>query len=425
VRQVVCHRVFVEVQLAMPSLTSPVFDEGFLAGEPHAHLARLRAAAPVALDDEHGVWVVSGHPEVTTALRDPATFCSRRGILLSEIGVEYETPPTMMHTDPPDHTRYRKLVQPAFSPAAIRELEPSIQARAEAAVAALGVDGASSAFGSSGADGAVGEPVDVVAELAVPFPLQVIADLLGIPDDDWPRFYEWSEAAIPGATDLSPDETATLMGEMVTYLLGVAAERRAEPRGDVVSRLANVTLDGDRLSDSELGMFLVQLLVAGNETTRNALSGALVAFAEHPDQWERLRADPTLVPTAVEEILRWTSPVAYFLRTTTRDVELGGCALPAGAPTMLLYLAANRDEREFGPTAGRFDVGRDPNHHLAFGSGPHFCLGAHLARVELRLMLGALLARVQRFELAGEVERSMSLVIAGVRRAPLLLHPAT
>lgn len=405
--------------MAADELTAPLFEDGFLAGDPFPHLLRLRAEAPVAFDATHGVWVLSRHAEVMSAARDPATFCSGKGILLSEIGVTYDAPPTIMHTDPPDHTRYRKLVQPAFSPAAIRGWQESIRARAIA-----GVDHALSMAGADegDSDGAV----DVVAELAVPFPLQVIADLLGIPDGDWPRFYEWSEAAIPGATDLPDERVLALMGEMVTYLLDVAAQRRFEPRDDVVSRLATAAPDGDVLDDGELAMFLVQLLVAGNETTRNSLSGALVAFADHPDQWDRVRVavaedDEALLDTAVEEILRWTTPVVYFLRTTTRPVELAGHELPAGAPTMLLYLSANRDEAEFGPTTAMFDVGRTPNHHLAFGSGPHFCLGAALARVELRIMLEVLAARVATIARAGELERSMSLVIAGLRRAPLTL----
>ncbi|HMG45145.1 MAG TPA: cytochrome P450 [Acidimicrobiales bacterium] len=406
--------------MEVSQLTAPLFEDGFLAGEPHPHLARLRAEAPVAYDEAHGVWVLSRHAEVTTAARDPATFCSGKGILLSEIGVNYDTPPTIMHTDPPDHTRYRKLVQPAFSPAAIRAWEPAIRRRAEA-----GVDHLLASLDGDG-DGAV---VDVVAELAVPFPLQVIADLLGIPDDDWPRFYEWSEAAIPGATDLPADRIVELMGEMVTYLLAVAADRRATPRDDVVSRLATAAPDGDVLDDAELAMFLVQLLVAGNETTRNSLSGALVAFSEHPEQWARVReavaaGDRALLDSAVEEILRWTSPVAYFLRTTTRPVELAGQTLPAGAPTMLLYLSANRCEQEFGPTAATFDVARTPNHHLAFGSGPHFCLGAALARVELRVMLETLAPRLLELGPADPPERSMSLVIAGLRRAALALRTA-
>jgi cytochrome P450 len=315
----------------------------------------------------------------------------------------------MMHTDPPAHTRYRKLVQPAFAPSVMRALDAAVTDRARRAVAAL----------------PSGEPVDVVAELAVPFPLRVISDLLGIPEDDWPRFHQWSEAAIPGATDWPQERIAELMGEMVQYLLTTAAARRADPRDDVISRLATVAVDGEALDDTELAMFLVQLLVAGNETTRNALSGGLVALAERPDQWARLRADPGLLGTAVDEVLRWTTPVVYFMRTTTREITVRHVTLAAGTPVVLHYLAANRDEDEFGPTAGELDVARDPNHHVAFGSGPHFCLGAALARIELRAMFEALARRFATIEPAGPVERSMSLVIAGVRRAPLVLTPAS
>jgi cholest-4-en-3-one 26-monooxygenase len=387
-------------------LVSRVLDEGFLAGDPFPDLARLRAEAPVAHHAETGAWVFTRHADVVAASRDPGTYCSGKGILLMEIGADYDSPPTMMHTDPPDHTRYRKLVQPAFAPSVMRRLDEVIRERASRAVAGL----------------PAGEPVDVVGELAVPFPLRVISDLLGIPEDDWPRFFEWSEAAIPGATDWSEERIAELMGEMVTYLLSTAAARRSDPHDDVISLLANVEVDGDTLDDTELAMFLVQLLVAGNETTRNALSGGLVAFSERPDQWARLRAEPALVGTAVDEVLRWTTPVVYFMRTTTREVTVGDVTLPPGSPVVLHYLAANRDEAEFGPTAGEFDIARDPNHHVAFGSGPHFCLGAALARIELRAMLDALAARFATVERAGTVERSMSLVIAGVRSAPLVLR---
>lgn len=391
-------------------LAEQVLGDGVLAADPLPALARLRAEAPVAPHRPTGAWILSRHADVLAASRDPATFCSGRGVLLEEIGVEYPSPPTMMHTDPPDHTRYRRLVAPAFAPRVVRALEAPIAARARAAVAAL----------------PAGEPVDVVAELAVPFPLRIIADLLGVPEDDWPRFHEWSEAAVPGASDRSPDEAAALMGEMTGYLLAAAADRRARPRDDVISLLATVEVGGERLDDDELAMFLVQLLVAGNETTRNALAGGLVAFAEHPDQWDRLRADrsPPALAAAVEEVLRWTTPVVYFLRTTTRGVTMHGVDLPAGTPVVLHYLSANRDEAAFGPTADRFLVDRDPNPHLAFGAGPHLCLGAALARLELRAVLGALADRFARLEQAGPVERAMSLVIAGHRRAPLALHPA-
>ena len=386
-------------------LVARVLDEGFLAGDPFPDLARLRAEAPVARHAETGAWVLTRHADVTAASRDPQTYCSGKGILLMEIGAAYDTPPTMMHTDPPAHTRYRKLVQPAFAPSVMRKLDEVISERARLAVAAL----------------PAGEPVDVVAELAVPFPLRVISDLLGIPEDDWPRFFEWSEAAIPGATDWPEERIAELMGEMVTYLLSTAATRRADPQDDVISLLATVEVDGDTLDDTELAMFLVQLLVAGNETTRNALSGGLVAFSERPDQWARLRSEPSLVAAAVDEVLRWTTPVVYFMRTTTREVTIGDVTLPADTPVVLHYLAANRDEAEFGPSAGEFHIARDPNHHVAFGSGPHFCLGAALARIELRAMLDALATRFASIAPAGPVERSMSLVIAGVRSAPLVL----
>jgi cytochrome P450 len=310
----------------------------------------------------------------------------------------------MMHTDPPAHTRYRGLAQPAFKPSATRSMEPMVHDLAGALVAALPAGGA----------------VDVVHELAEPFPLQVIGALLGMDASDQDKLVAWSNASIPGAGDYTDDERLTLMGEMTVELLGLAAAPRENPTEGLISTLATVEVDGERLTPDELGMFLIQLLVAGNETTRNALSGGLVALAERPDAWARLRSDRALVPLAVEEILRWTTPVISFMRTATRDTVLGGVAVSAGDPLLLLYASANRDEREFGPTSGELDVGRDPNHHLAFGFGTHFCLGAALARMELRIALELLLDRFATVELAGPVSRSGSAVIAGVRSAPML-----
>lgn len=389
------------------TLTRPIFEDGFLANDPHHHLARLRAQAPVALDAGYRVWVLSGYAEIMAASHDPETFCSRKGILLSEIGVDYPAPPTMMHTDPPEHTRFRRLVQPAFTPDAIEPWEPRIRARAQAVLDCLPLD----------------EVVDVVSQLAVPFPLQIIADLLGIPEGDVPRLREWAEASIPGVSDLPQERMTELMVQMMAYFLSMASDRLARSDADadedVVSRLATVEVEGDRLNDTELTMFMVQLLVAGNEPTRNALSGALVAFAEHPDQWQRLRRNHHLLDSAVEEVLRWTSPVAYYLRTALRPVRLAGRAIPTGSPIMLLYLSANRDERVFGSSAGTFDISRHPNDHLAFGTGPHVCLGEGLARLELRVMLQALMARVETIELAEAPEPSTSLASPGLRRARL------
>jgi cytochrome P450 len=337
---------------------------------------------------------------------DPEVFCSSRGILVEEIGTTYDSPPTMMHTDPPQHTRYRRLVQPGFKPSMVRLMEAGVTDKARALVAPLPVGGV----------------VDIVGALSIPYPLQVICELLGVDGEQWPRFYEWSEAVIPGESDRSAEERAGLQAEMWEYLIGVAEQRRAEPVDDLVSALATAESEGDQLSEAELAMFLIQLLVAGNETTRNLLSGGLVALAEHPEQWAALRADRSLLPRAVEELLRWTTPVISFMRTATCATVVRGQAIAEGDPLLLVYASANRDESVFGPDADQFRIDRHPNPHLSFGFGPHFCLGAALARIEGRVVLGELLDRFGTIEVAGEVTRTASPVIAGVRRAPLVFR---
>ncbi len=384
-------------------LVDALTDPALYTGDPFPLYARLRAEAPVAWHEGAGFWAVTTHPEVQAVGTDPATFCSSRGILVEEIGVDYATPPTMMHTDPPAHTRYRRLVQPGFKPTVVRALEDQVRRRAVALIEGIEADGVT----------------DVVPVLAVPFPLQVICGLLGVDADEWPRFYEWSEGVIPGATDWPEERRQALMAEMWSYLVAVAKQRRVEPRHDVVSALATAAPGGDQLSDDELAMFLIQLLVAGNETTRNLLSGGLAALAERPDQWARLRRDRSLVPSAVDELLRWTTPVISFMRTATRATELRGQPIAAGEPVLLVYASANRDEAVFGPDAARLDVGRDPNPHVSFGFGTHFCLGAALARLEARVVLEELLDRFGGLEPAGEIERAPSPVIAGVRHAPV------
>jgi cytochrome P450 len=389
--------------------TDALLDPATYAGDLHATLADLRTATPLAWNATRGFWAVARHADVSEASSDPTRFCSAKGILLDEIGVTYDSPPTMMHADPPEHTRYRKLARPGFTNSVVRSLDGLVRERTGRILDALA------------AKAAGGAAVDVTAELAVPLPIQLIATLLGLPEGDEQRLFHWSEAAIPGATDWPQERVDELMGEMVVELLGLASARRAEPRDDVVSMLATYEEDGEQLTDAALGMFLIQLLVAGNETTRNSISGALVALAEYPDQLDRLAADPALLPTAVEEVLRWTTPVTSFMRTAVDDTELGGVAIAAGDPLLLLYAAANRDEAEFGPTAGTFDVGRTPNHHVALGHGPHFCLGAALARLELTVVLEGVAERFSRLEVAGPVVRSGSAVIAGIRSAPLSL----
>ena len=314
----------------------------------------------------------------------------------------------MMHTDPPQHTRYRRLVQPGFKPTLVRLMEAGVTAKARALSDPI----------------RAGVAFDVVQDLSIPFPLQVICELLGVDGSQWPRFFDWSEAVIPGESERSEEERAALQLEMWEYLIGVADERRQAPADDLVSVLANVGSDpdgaGEELSEAELAMFLIQLLVAGNETTRNLISGGLVALAENPEQWAALRADPSLVPTAVEELLRWTTPVISFMRTATQTATIRGVSVAEGDPVLLVYASANRDEEVFGVDAGELRVDRHPNPHVSFGFGPHFCLGAALARLEGKVVLTELLERFASVSLAGEVERTPSPVIAGVRHAPIV-----
>lgn len=389
-----------------PELTDLLADEAFYAGDPFPTYARLRAEAPVVWHQPEGGpgwWVVSTLPEVLEVSRDAARFCSGQGILTFEIGVEYPSPPTMMHTDPPDHTRYRKLVQPGFAPSKMRALEEPVRALARRLLDDL----------------PTGEPVDVVRALAEPLPVHVIADLLGVEDRD--RFVLWSDATIPGASELGFDECQALMAEMQGFLMEAGRSRRGGTGDDLITTLANVEVDGERLSDDELLMFFNQLLVAGNETTRNMISGGLWALATHPGEWERLVVDPSLIASCVEEWLRWTTPVVAFMRTAVVDTELRGVPIAAGDPVLLLYAAANRDEAAFGADADRFRIDRDPNPQVAFGFGPHFCIGAALARIEGRVVLEELLARWRGLAPAGEVKRTGSSIIAGLKRAPVVL----
>jgi cytochrome P450 len=385
----------------------------YSGGDPFALYAELRRTAPVCWVESEGggFWAVMTHPEVSHIGADPGGFCSSRGILVEEIGTTYETPPTMMHTDPPQHTRYRRLVQPGFKPSMVRLMEAGVTAKAR--VLLEQIEG--------------GVEFDVVRDLSIPFPLQVICELLGVDGSQWPRFFDWSEAVIPGETEQTEEERAALQVEMWEYLIGVAEERRRAPADDLVSVLANVGSDpdgsesgGGQLSEAELAMFLIQLLVAGNETTRNLISGGLVALAERPDQWAALRADRGLIPGAVEELLRWTTPVISFMRTATADTTIRGVPVPSGDAVLLVYASANRDEEVFGPDSGELQIERHPNPHVSFGFGPHFCLGAALARLEGRVVLDQLLDRFETLTPAGPVERTPSPVIAGVKRAELV-----
>jgi cytochrome P450 len=381
-------------------------DAHYADGHPYDLYASFRQEEGLVRHPELPLWIVSRHADVRAVVTDPAAFKSGDGILIHEIGVTYDTPPTLMHTDPPDHTRYRALVAPAFRPSVLRKLEEDIRARVRVLLDA--------------------GPTEIVGDLAVPLPLQVICLMLGIPEDDWPKFFRWSEAFVPGASSLPEDELLALRIEAGMYLVGEAHARRTAPGADVISQLATLEVGGDRLTDAELVMFLIQLLVAGNETTRHSISGGLLALARHPDQWNLLRSKPDLVPQAVEEILRFTSPAVYFLRTATADCSLGGTRVAMGDRLMVLYGSASHDPAAFGPTAEQFDITRDTDAlNLAFGFGPHFCLGAALARMEIRVVLEEMLGRFATLKQTEPAVYNGSPVVTGLRSAPLQLLPVS
>ena len=372
-------------------------------------LARLRAEDPVHACSP-GFWVVTRYDDIRDLSRDPAHFCSGRGALVNDPMRSGGTPGlarSILHMDPPEHAVFRKLVNRQFTPRALSGLEESIRKSACRLLDAVDASG----------------ETDFVAELAAPFPLGVIAELLGIDEADREDFRRWSDAAIE-SPDLPPEETMASLGELSGFIIGHVGTKRERPGQDLVSLLVGSEVDGQPLSREELFMFLLTLLVAGNETTRTLLSGSAIVLAEHPDQRASLAGDPALLPGAVEECLRWVTPVHAFCRTATEDAVISGTEVRAGDYLCMLYASANRDERIFGPDAAVFDVlRRTVPVHLAFGFGEHVCLGASLARIEARIFYEELLARFPRYEVTAPAERVLSTTVAGIRSLRVVLAP--
>ena len=382
----------------------PLHDPDFHSGDPFPAFRRLRAESPVHWHPTPGFWAVTRHEDVVAVSRDPATFCSSRGVLLSDIERPVVPRQSIIYIDPPEHAKYRKLVQPAFTPGRLRALEERIIGLVRELLAAIDR----------------GATVDFVEAFAAPLPMLVIADMLGVPGTDHDRFKRWSDAIIDAGTQPTPDNMAQ-SAELLAYFSEVLAERRQRPGDDLLSVLAHSEIDGERLEEFDLLMFCLTLLVAGNETTRNLLSHGALALATHPEQRARLAGDPALLPRAVEEMLRWGTPVASFMRVATRDTELRGTPIREGDRLLMLYASANRDEDVFGADAESFEVTRDASRHVAFGFGEHFCLGAQLARMEGRIAFAHLLERFPDWQLAGKVQRLPSLFIRGIVRLPLTL----
>ncbi len=382
----------------------------FVRDDYYDVLARLRAEDPVH-QCAPGFWAITRYEDIRNLSRDPDHFCSGRGALVNDPLRSSEAPTasrSILHMDPPEHAAFRGLVNRRFTPRALSGLAESIRKSASTLL--------------DGAD--AGAEIDFVAELAAPYPLTVIAELLGIDESDREDFRGWSDAAIE-SPDLPPDETMAALGELSGFIVEHIRSKRDHPGEDLVSLLVGSEVDGCPLSREELFMFLLTLLVAGNETTRTLLSGTAVVLHEHADQRAALAAEPSLVPGGVEECLRWVTPVHAFCRTATEDLVVAGTPVREGDYLCMLYASGNRDERIFGEDASRFDVRRPANPvHLAFGFGEHVCLGASLARLEARIFVEELLGRYPHYAVTGPAERVLSTTVAGIRSLPVVLAPA-
>jgi cytochrome P450 len=392
-------------------------------GVPHAEFARLRREEPVAWSDEEapnsGFWSVTRYDDIVTASRDVATFSSGRGVSFEEpTDEEMAVRRTIIDTDPPDHTKLRKIMTGTFSQRAVAVYQQFVAGLTDEVLDQGLADG----------------PFDFVDAVAKEVPIRVLARIMGLPETNLDQFIDLGDRLI---ANTDPDLTDVVWGRDDTdayrffpfrspygkqlWDLGreIVRDRLAAPGDDLLSKLLLARVDGDALSETDLDNLFSILVIAGNETTRIAMAHAVLAFCEYPEQWDRLRADESLLDTATEEVLRWSCPTHFMRRTAAADTELGGAAIRAGDKVVLWYVSGNRDESEFADPES-FDVGRAPNRHLSFGrGGPHLCLGAHVARLEVRILLAALARRVARFELAGPPRRIRSNFTNGLKALPV------
>jgi cytochrome P450 len=388
-------------------MTFALHSPDFYAGDPYPAFKELRATAPVCWNDVTGFWALLKYEDIRFVSTNPAMFSSAKGITIPDPAFPNPVQEgNLIFTDPPRHRQLRKLINAGFTRRQVTLLEP--KARDFARRVLDQVDPSTTQ--------------EFAEEVAAPLPTWMIAELLGAPPEDWEQFRAWSDASVGTADPDIELDSLTALGQLYEYFQELIKARRTGATtgpDDLLSVLIAAEIDGHRLSDEDLLNFCFLLLVAGNETTRNLIALGTLALIENPDQFRNLRDDPGLVPTAVEEMLRFTSPVASMARCATEDVEIRGHVIREGDMVVMLYGSANRDEDIFGPTAEEFDITRNPNPHIAFGCGEHSCLGAQLARLEARVMFSELLHRFPDIELTGEVSRMKGTSVPGVKRMPV------
>ena len=387
-------------------------------GYPHREWTFLRQHQPVYRyqgNCAEPFWAITKHADIVQIAKQPNLFTNRPRIVIfaDERGgyVEQEEPPFrhLLTMDPPQHGEYRSIMSRRFTPRAVLELKPKIERITREVVDAV-VDL---------------DECDFVLDISAKIPLAVIAELLGCPREDWDQLFRWSNEIIgagdpefqQGASQRDTAERARI--ELFQYFAGLMVERQKRPTNDISSAIANAKLpNGSSMPQMEMLGYYFLLVLAGNETTRNATSGGLQAFIENPGQFDRLKQDPSLIKPAVEEIVRWVTPVIHFARTASVDTEIRGHTIRRGESVCLFYPSANRDEEVF-EEPFKFDIARNPNPHIAFGIGEHFCLGANLARLELEVIFRELASRLEYAEPAGPLERLRSSFVGGVKHMPI------
>jgi cholest-4-en-3-one 26-monooxygenase len=391
--------------------------ETFEAGIPHEWFRRLRKEAPVYWHDEPdgpGYWVVTKYEDLRYVSTKPQIFSSFRGgtnIFDLDADGLTQIQSLLINMDPPQHVKHRRLVQKGFTPRQVKPLEPRIRELCGKLIDQL----------------VHRDECELVADLAAELPMQVICELVGVPFEDRHLLYDLSNRLI-GFDDpdfaTSPEDGKIAAAEMYAYAQKLGAERRENPEDDLVTKLVTAEVDGKKLTDHEFNSFFLLLVLAGNETTRTATTHGVNLLARYPEQRQRLKADPSLLSSAVEEFLRFESPLIHFRRTATQDTEIRGIKIREGDKVTIWYPSANRDEEIF-PDADTFDIGRTPNPHVAFGIGEHFCLGSNLARLELNIIFEELLGRLPEIQLAGEPRRVRSNFINAIKHMPVRFGPTT